>query len=35
MLNSRSGTIKVVVEVAADDSRMEVAAALRSASAGG
>jgi len=35
MLNSRSGTIKVVVEVAAEDSRMEVAAALRSAPAGG
>jgi hypothetical protein len=35
MLNSRSGTIKVVVDVPADDSRMEFAAALQSAPAGG
>jgi hypothetical protein len=35
MLNRHSGTIKVVVDVAAADSRMEVAAALRSAPAGG
>ena len=35
MLNQRSGTIKVVVEVAAEDSRMQAAGMVRSTAAGG
>jgi threonine dehydrogenase-like Zn-dependent dehydrogenase len=35
MLNQRSGTIKVVVEVAAEESRMQAAGMARSAPAGG
>jgi threonine dehydrogenase-like Zn-dependent dehydrogenase len=35
MLNQRSGTIKVVVEVAAEESRMQAAGISRSTSAGG
>jgi hypothetical protein len=35
MLNQRSGTIEVVVEVASEESRMQAAGMLRSAPAGG
>ena len=35
MLNQRSGTIKVVVEVAAEESRMQAAGMVRSTAAGG
>jgi hypothetical protein len=35
MLNQRSGTIKVVVEVAAEESRMQAAGMARSTPAGG